>query len=87
MAKVKGGHYQIACQNHFDITHPDHQKLQLLGGDAVANHPNAWLQASISYNKLKNGDKILAGAGTQIPVEVATGETSDKVDTNDASVN
>jgi len=57
MGKVKGGHYRVACQQHFDITHPDHQNMKLggAGGDAVANHPNAWVMASISYTKQKNG--------------------------------
>ncbi len=57
VGKVKGGHFQVACQYHFDITHPEHQKMQLPGGDTVANHPNAWIQASVSYHKAKNGTK------------------------------
>ncbi len=54
--KAKNSHYQIACQTHFDITHPGHEKLTgFTTGESVANHPNAWLQASISYEKIKSG--------------------------------
>ena len=79
--KVKGSHYQVACQKHFDVTHPGHEKLDgFTGGDVVANHPNAWLQASISYEKVKNGVKpdataaavgTGATAGTPVPTPAA----------------
>jgi hypothetical protein len=26
---AKSGHYQVACQKHFDVTHPQHETLGL----------------------------------------------------------
>ena len=45
----KEGHYQIACQRHFEITHPDSFKHGVTG--TVAEHPNQWFQASVTYHK------------------------------------
>ena len=28
VALAKGSNYQVACQRHFDVTHPGHQQLQ-----------------------------------------------------------
>lgn len=38
------GHFQLACQKHFDVTHPGHN------GIAAANHPNQWFLASLHYH-------------------------------------
>lgn len=27
----KGGHYGLACQKHFDLTHPDHAHMKISG--------------------------------------------------------
>jgi len=82
LAKAKGGHYQVACQLHFDATHPDHQKMQILGGDAVANHPNAWLLTSVTYTKQKNGvvtpttETTTPGGGVNVEAPVETVSSS-----------
>jgi amino acid permease len=34
VALAKGSNYQVACQRHFDVTHPGHQQMQDL---AVSN--------------------------------------------------
>lgn len=50
---AKSQNYQIACQRHFEITHPgalDHQDLALVG---VGNHPNAYFKASRAYYKAR----------------------------------
>eukprot|EP01035_Chromulina_nebulosa_P022258 gene22258-28829_t len=52
-----GGHYQLACQKHFDVSHPGHQQMDLKQTESVANHPNAWYHASIQYQKLKSESK------------------------------
>jgi DNA primase large subunit len=82
MGKVKNGHYQIACQLHFDITHPDHLNMQLQSDD-VGIHPNSWHLASVAYHKLKNGNKSeTAGVGE---TKSEDGSKSMDVSTNVAS--
>jgi len=50
---AKTGNYQLACQKHFDITHPGHSAMaEVHGSDGVANHPNQWFQASVRYHKV-----------------------------------
>jgi hypothetical protein len=50
---AKSGNYQLACQKHFDITHPGHSAMaEVQGSDGVANHPNQWFQASVRYHKV-----------------------------------
>ena len=53
VSKAKEGHYQIACQEHFDITHPDFATFVPHVTDAAANHPNAWYQHSVTYHRNK----------------------------------
>ena len=61
----KQGHYQVACQKHFDITHPNHQQMDGLENNFnVANHPNQWYQVSVNYHKIKNGVKVNANTST-----------------------
>jgi len=49
----KEGHYQVACQRHFELTHPDSFKHGVTG--TVAEHPNQWFQASVTYHKSLQG--------------------------------
>lgn len=53
-----GQHYGLACQKHFDITHPDHLKLNIPNSDNVAIHPNQWYQASVQYYNAKSNKTI-----------------------------
>lgn len=46
---AKNGNYQLACQRHFEVTHPGNAQTEI-----VANHPNQWFQASVRYFKAKN---------------------------------
>lgn len=57
-ALAKSSNYQLACQKHFDVTHPGHLNMPELKAEAVANHPNLWFQTSVNYHKLKNGKTI-----------------------------
>jgi len=50
-----GHHYGLACQKHFDLTHPDHQKMGISNSENVAIHPNQWFQASVQYYNMKVG--------------------------------
>ena len=75
-----GHHYGLACQKHFDLTHPDHLKMGLHGSDNVALHPNQWFQASVQYYNVKTGKATAtatsaaitaAGAESLMDVEAA----------------
>jgi len=61
---AKSSNYQLACQKHFDVTHPDHMKMDLGegGGGAVSNHPNLWYQTSVRYHRARAG-KITTSSG------------------------
>ena len=54
----------MACQKHFDITHPGPST------ENIANHPNQWFLASVNYHKAKNGIPIAmaSGSGNAAPV-------------------
>lgn len=56
---AKTSNYQVACQKHFDITHPGHAAMGL-NNDVVANHPNQWFQASVLYHKTKAGGGVVS---------------------------
>ncbi|MBJ7298566.1 MAG: hypothetical protein JHC73_20225 [Dolichospermum sp.] len=47
--KAKEGHYQVACQYHFNVSHPLHNHVE-----SVSSHPNSWFNASVNYYKSKN---------------------------------
>ena len=49
MSHVDKNNYQIACQRHFEITHPDAYQRGI-NTDGVGNHPNAWTAASMEYH-------------------------------------
>ena len=65
------GHYQLACQMHFEVTHPESFKYGVSG--PVAEHPNQWFQSSVTYHKEKSGIKTATGA-TGGPVAVSPGD-------------
>lgn len=46
--------YQLACQKHFQVMHPDAANRPNVPLDNVGNHPNAWFRASVAYNKEPN---------------------------------
>ena len=46
--------YQLACQKHFQVMHPDAASRPEVPLDNVGNHPNAWFRASVAYNKDPN---------------------------------
>jgi DNA primase large subunit len=66
MKLAKSSNYQLACQKHFDVTHPDHLKMDLGVGEggAVSNHPNMWYQTSVKYHRAKAGGKAGATPAT-----------------------
>mmetsp|Transcript_16242 Transcript_16242/g.24464 ORF Transcript_16242/g.24464 Transcript_16242/m.24464 type:complete len:492 (-) Transcript_16242:202-1677(-) len=57
MRLTRSSNYQLACQHHFDVTHPGHLQMDLKASDsgAVSNHPNLWYQTSVQYHRAKAG--------------------------------
>mmetsp|Transcript_21947 Transcript_21947/g.36751 ORF Transcript_21947/g.36751 Transcript_21947/m.36751 type:complete len:529 (+) Transcript_21947:67-1653(+) len=82
---AKSGNYQLACQKHFDITHPDHLSMDLKSG-AEANHPNQWMQSSVNYHKLKNGKSITPAVGAASST-TGTGKAAASTGTNSVASN
>lgn len=74
----KSGDYQIACQRHFDATHPGHLSMALGDSDgAVSNHPNLWYQTSVKYHRAKSGKKAGVASST-----ATTSDTTSKAATS-----
>mmetsp|Transcript_82201 Transcript_82201/g.232734 ORF Transcript_82201/g.232734 Transcript_82201/m.232734 type:complete len:376 (-) Transcript_82201:212-1339(-) len=57
MVHVKKQAFQVACQRHFEVTHPN-AHARGVSTDGVGNHPNAWTSASVEYHH--GGDKAAA---------------------------
>jgi DNA primase large subunit len=52
----KKKHYNLACQKHFEVTHPDAAKVKDINLGGVGDHPNAWYAASVAYRVAKSGE-------------------------------
>lgn len=46
----KSNQFQLACQKHFEVTHPKAVTMDV-PLDNVGNHPNAWFRASVAYQE------------------------------------
>jgi DNA primase large subunit len=63
----KENQFQLACQKHFEVTHPGASSMDI-PLDNVGNHPNSWFRASVSYSEAKSGgmdvdgDKAIVGS-------------------------
>ena len=68
--QVKKSNFQVACQRHFEITHPG-AFARGVNADGVGNHPNAWTAASMEYHSEGGQAKAEAGGGAE---EAAGGE-------------
>jgi len=49
LKEVRKGAFQVACQRHFEATHPEAYSKGI-NVDGVGNHPNAWIAASMDYH-------------------------------------
>jgi Eukaryotic-type DNA primase, large subunit len=51
-------HYNLACQKHFEVMHPNASGVKDLNLSGVGDHPNAWYAASVAYRiaKKSSGD-------------------------------
>lgn len=56
----------MACLKHFEVTHPDHNKMPEFRVDGIADHPNQWFRASITYHKLKQQSQTPALATSTV---------------------
>lgn len=51
IAQQQSHNYQLACVEHFKVTHPNVDTNPQVQTDNLGNHPNAWFQASVAYEK------------------------------------
>ena len=72
---AKAGHYQVACQLHFDTTHPGYQQMSL-NVNEPSTHPNQWFLASVAYAKAKSGG-VAAAAGAAAPAAATEGASTE----------
>mmetsp|Transcript_20504 Transcript_20504/g.59414 ORF Transcript_20504/g.59414 Transcript_20504/m.59414 type:complete len:476 (+) Transcript_20504:64-1491(+) len=55
IAQQLSHNYQLACVEHFKVTHPGVDSNQQVSTDNLGNHPNAWFSASVAYEKAMGG--------------------------------
>lgn len=53
----KNKHYNLACQKHFEVMHPNAVSVKDLNLSGVGDHPNAWYAASVGY-RIAKGDSM-----------------------------
>lgn len=53
----KTHNYQLACQKHFQVMHPEAASRPEVPLDNVGNHPNAWFRASVAYHMDPSNNK------------------------------
>ena len=70
MDKVRTGEYQVACQRHFEVSHPEAYQRGI-NTDGVGNHPNAWTAASLDY--YQRGDSAEGAAKVQAKTDAPVG--------------
>lgn len=57
IAQQQSHNYQLACVEHFKVTHPNAERYTEAEIDNLGNHPNAWFKASIAYEKATGNGK------------------------------
>lgn len=62
IAQQQSHNYQLACVEHFKVTHPNAENRLNAQIDNLGNHPNAWFQASVAYDKATGGSDTLPGS-------------------------
>lgn len=58
-------HFNLACQKHFEVTHPNAVSSQDVSLNGVGEHPNAWYASSVAYNEAKSGAKVANDSNTE----------------------
>lgn len=74
---ANAANYQLACQKHFDLTHPNHLNIPDIRSESVANHPNQWFQASLGYHRAKNGQSTASASATSSTADVMVKDGAD----------
>ncbi len=69
-------HYNLACQKHFEVSHPNAIGVKELNLNGVGEHPNAWYAASVAYRVSKSGGD--AAVGVKNNVEVSSGNSPEE---------
>lgn len=54
MTLKRNKHYNLACQKHFEVMHPNAASVKDLNLNGVGDHPNAWYAASVAYRMAKS---------------------------------
>lgn len=57
MTLKRNKHYNLACQKHFEVMHPNAASVKDLNLSGVGDHPNAWYAASVAYRMAKGDGK------------------------------
>lgn len=73
-APLRKGHFQVACQRHFEVTHPG-AAGRGVNLDGVGNHPNSWTAASMEYHRddADKSTRVSSGAGQHLKLEEQSG--------------
>jgi DNA primase large subunit len=88
--------YQLACQRHFEVMHPQAKLMPEVSVDNVGNHPNAWFAASLSYRakmKKDSGDggdddatkELVADASSTVANKDESATPADEADEMDTT--
>lgn len=84
IAQQQSHNYQLACVEHFKVTHPLAESNPNVQTDNLGNHPNAWFHASVAYEKAtgsgessnKDGPLAMTSSPAGKELETAKGATS-----------
>ena len=64
MMQVQTRNYQFGCVRHFEALHRNACAMGV-SMDAVGNHPNAWMQASVAYYRIKESQSTTKKSTTK----------------------
>ena len=64
MMQVQTRNYQFGCVRHFEALHRNACAMEV-SMDGVGNHPNAWMQASVAYYRIKESQSTTKKSTTK----------------------
>jgi DNA primase large subunit len=80
IAQQQSHNYQLACVEHFKVTHPNAESNSNVQTDNLGNHPNAWFHSSLAYELATGGGDSKKGdkkAGTPAMTATPAGKKPD----------
>ena len=89
IAEQQSHNYQLACVEHFKVTHPKAESNSQVDTDNLGNHPNAWFQASVEYELATTSSSREGSAGvktTTTPETTPSGGEPDVIESSTHSV-